>query len=112
MAKTTATKTTKKTKTTKTRAKKSAVPMAPDGEHTMYDPAAARASYKKGDVVYFPKVRNWMDKGALVDVLGTVVNTAVFDNEVPYIEVNFHTQKKVNKIDLGKDIRKFILELK
>ena len=108
MAKTTAVK--KPTKTT--RARKSAVPMAPDGEHTMYDPAAARASYKKGDVVYFPKVRNWMDKGALVDVLGTVVNAAVFDNEVPYIEVNFHAQKKANKIDLGKDIRKFILELK
>ena len=78
----------------------------------MYDSSAPRTGYKKGDVVYFPKVRNWMDKGALVSVLGTVVNTGVFDNEVPYLEVNFHTQKKVNKIDLGKDIRKFILELK
>ncbi len=86
--------------------------MSPDGEHTMYSPSAARTAYKKGDVVYFPKVRNWMEKGTLVNVLGTVVNSGVFDNEVPYIEVNFHAQKKVNKIDLGKDIRKFILEHK
>jgi len=121
MAKSTTGKsTTSKTKTTRTRAKsartsratKTAPPKSPDGEHPMYDPAASRSAYSKGDVVYFPKVRNWMDKGEMVDVLGTVVNTGVFDNEVPYIEVNFHAQKKVNKIDLGKDIRRFILEVK
>ena len=104
MAKTTSTKT--------TRTRKAAVPTSPDGNHPAYDPAVARTAYSKGDVVYFPKVRNWMDKGELVDVLGTVVGTGVFDSEVPYIEVSFHAQKKVNKIDLGKDIRKFILEVK
>lgn len=95
-----------------TKARKATAPTSPDGKHPMYDPTAARTAYKKGDVVYFPKVRDWMNKGVLVDVLGSIINVGVFDNEVPYIEVSFHAQKKVNKIDLGKDIRKFMLEVK
>lgn len=99
-------------KTTTSRTKKAAVQMSEDGKYPIYDPGAPRTAYKKGDVVQFPKVRDWLNKGDLVEVLGTVVNTGVFDNEVPYIEVSFHAQKKANKIDLGKDIRKFILEVK
>lgn len=102
-----------KSTTSKTsRTKKGSVQMTEDGKYSIYDPAAPRTAYKKGDVVQFPKVRDWLNKGELVEVLGTVVNTGVFDNEVPYIEVSFHAQKKANKIDLGKDIRKFILEVK
>ena len=99
-------------KTTTSRTKKTSVQKTDDGKHVIYDPAAPRTAFKKGDVVQFPKVRDWLNKGDLVEVLGTVVNTGVFDSEVPYIEVSFHAQKKANKIDLGKDIRKFILEVK
>lgn len=99
-------------KATTSKTKKVAVQKTADGKHQIYDPAAPRTAFKKSDVVMFPKVRDWLNKGELVEVLGTVINTGVFDNEVPYIEVSFHAQKKVNKIDLGKDIRKFILEVK
>lgn len=108
MAAKTATKT---TSSRSTAAKKTAAAKTADGEYTIYDPAAGRDAYKKGDVVLFPKVRNWLDKGQLVEAYGTVVNVALFDNEVPYLEVKFD-DKKLNKVDLGKDIRKFLLENK
>jgi len=99
-------------KTTTSKTKKAAVQMTDDGKYPVYDPSAPRTAFKKNDVVFFPKVRDWLHRGELVGVLGTVVNTDVFDNEVPYIEVSFHAHRKENKIDLGKDIRKFILEVK
>jgi hypothetical protein len=105
MPRATATKT-----ATKTAAKKTAVAKTEDG-HLIYDSSAARDAYKKGDVVHFEKVRNWLDRGQLVSAYGTVVNVSLFDNEVPYLEVKFD-DKKLNKVDLGKDIRKFLLEVK
>ena len=94
-----------------TRSKKVTVPKTDDGQ-PIYQAEAARDAYVKGDVVFFPKVRNWLGKGVLVEAFGKVVNAGLFDNEAPYIEVNFDDCKKLNKVDLGKDIRKFLLELK
>jgi hypothetical protein len=97
---------------TKTAAsKKAAQQRTEDGQHMIYDPAAPRDAYKKGDVLHFPKVRNWLDRGELVEAFGTVVNVSLFDNEVPFLEVKFD-DKKLNKVDLGKDIRKYLLEQK
>jgi len=106
MAKTTASKSSK--------SKKAAAQVTEDGQYPIYDASASRDSFKKGDVLFFSKVRNWLDKGALVEAYGTVVNTGLFANEVPYLEVSFdHSEvKKLNKVDLGKDKRKFLLEVK
>ena len=97
-----------------TKAKKPAIPTTEDGNYAVYDPSAARDSYSKGDIVFFHKVRNWLDKGALVEAYGKVVSVSLFDNEVPYLEVSFDDSqtRKLNKVDLGKDIRKFLLEVK
>ena len=92
--------------------KPAAVATTDDGKHQVYTPSALRDSYKKGDVVFFPKVRNWLNKGELVEAYGKVINAGLFDNEVPYIEVSFDDTKKMNKADLGKDIRRFLLEVK
>ena len=89
-----------------------AVATTEDGKHQVYTPAAARDAYKKGEIVFFPKVRNWLSKGNLVEAYGKVINADLFDNEVPYIEVSFDDTKKMNKLDLGKDIRRFLLEVK
>lgn len=97
-----------------TRTKKASAPVTGDGQYTIYDPAAARDAYTKGAVVFFTKVRNWLDKGALVEAYGRVVSVDLFDGEVPYIEVSFDDSqvKKLNAVDLGKDVRKFLLEVK
>jgi hypothetical protein len=107
MARTTATKT-----SSKTASKKSASNVADKDGYPVYDPAADRDAYKKGDVVFFPKVRNWLAKGNLVEAYGRVINVQLFEGEAPYIEVSFDDQKKQNGIDLGKDIRKFLLEVR
>ena len=63
MPRATATKTT----ATKTAAKKTAASVAKteDG-HMIYDPPAPRYAYKKGDVLHFDKVRNWLDRGQII----------------------------------------------
>jgi len=102
------------TKTTTTRtaaAKKAAAVAKTEDGHLIYDATAPREAYKKGDVLHFAKVRNWLDRGEVVSAYGTVVNVSLFDNEVPYLEVKFD-DKKLNKVDLGKDVRKFLLEVK
>jgi hypothetical protein len=98
--------------TTRSTSKKTATVTTDEGKYSVYDPAASREAFKKGDVVFFPKVRNWLEKGNLVEAYGKVVNVQVFDNELPFIEVSFDDTKKLNKVDLGKDIRKFLLEVK
>lgn len=104
----------KSTSSRSSRSKKSVTPMTDDGKHPLYDPSAPRDAYKKGDVIYFPKVRNWLDKGALVEAFGRVVNVELLDGDVPYMEISFDdtSVKKLNKTDLGKDIRRFLLEVK
>jgi len=102
---------TKTTTTRSTAAKKAAAVAKTEDGHLIYDATAARDSYKKGDQIYFEKVRNWLDRGQLVSAYGTVVNVSLFDNEVPFLEVKFD-DKKLNKVDLGKDIRKYLLEVK
>jgi hypothetical protein len=104
--------TTKSTTSKLAKSKKPGVQMTDDGQYQVYEPTASRDAYKKGDILLFPKVRNWLDKGALVEAYGKIVNTGLFDNEAPYIEVSFDETKKLNKVDLGKDIRKFLLESK
>ena len=94
------------------KAKKPAVQMTEDGQHAVYDSTVTRDTYKKGDVLLFPKVRNWLDKGSLIEAFGKVINVMVFENEVPYIEVSFDDTRKMNKVDLGKDVRRFLLEVK
>ena len=106
MPRATATKTTAKTAAKKT----AAVAKTEDG-HMIYDASAPRDAFKKGDQIYFEKVRNWLDRGQLVSAYGTVVTVSLFDNEVPFLEVKFD-DKKLNKVDLGKDVRKFLLEVK
>jgi hypothetical protein len=107
MPRATATKTT----ASKTAAKKAAAVAKTEDGHLIYDAAAPRDAYKKGDVLHFEKVRNWLDRGQLVSAYGTVVNVSLFDNEIPFLEVKFD-DKKLNKVDLGKDVRKFLLEVK
>ena len=104
----------KSTTSKSARTKKSATPMTSDGQYPIYEASASRDSFKKGDVIFFPKVRSWLDQGAFVEAYGRVVNVEMFDDEVPYIEVSFDdtSVKKLNKVDLGKDIRRFLLEVK
>jgi hypothetical protein len=105
--------TTTRSTTTRAASKKTAtITTEEGGKHSVYDPAASREAFKKGDVVFFPKVRNWLEKGTITEAYGKVVNVQVFDNELPFIEVSFDDTKKLNKVDLGKDIRKFLLEVK
>jgi len=80
------------------------------GDYKVYDPSASREAYKKGEIIQFPLVRNWLDKGKPVTAFGKIVNIQTFDDDIPYLEVSFEDAKKLNKLDLGKEIRKFILE--
>ncbi len=77
-----------------------------------YSPSAARNAYRVGDIVKFPVVRNWSANGELVEAYGKIVGLGVFDKTIPYIEVSFSDVKKLNKFDLGTDVRKFLLEQK
>jgi hypothetical protein len=106
----TATKTKTEAKPKTRRSSKKMV--AGDSQYPIYDHSASRDSYKVGDVVKFEKVRNWLDKGELVEAYGKVVGIGIFDKTVPYLEVSFHDVKKLNSFDLGSDIRRYILEQK
>jgi hypothetical protein len=83
-----------------------------DDHYAIYDSTATRDSYKVGDVIKFEKVREWLNKGELVPAYGKVVGISIFDKTIPYLEVSFSDVKKLNTVDLGSDIRKFILEQK
>ncbi|MCB1217315.1 MAG: hypothetical protein R3F46_14915 [bacterium] len=100
--------TTKKTTTRRT----TAASKKTEGDFPIYDAGAGADTYKKGDIVFFEKVRNWLDKGAFVSAHGKVTSVGKFDGEVPYIEVSFDQAKSKNDVDLGKDKRKFLLEVK
>lgn len=104
----------KSTASKSSRAKKPVTPMTEDGQHPQYEPAAGRDAYKKGDVVFFPKVRNWLNKGSMAQAYGRVVSVELFDGDAPLLEVSFDDSsvKKLNKVDLGKDLRRFLLETK
>ncbi len=80
--------------------------------YKIYYPDASRDTYSKGDIVFFEKVRNWTARGELVEAYGKVVQVDLFDGEVPYLEVSFSDAKKLNKLDLGDDLRRYILEAK
>ena len=80
--------------------------------YKIYYADAKRDAYGKGEIVYFEKVRNWMQRGELIEAYGKVVSVDMFDGDVPFIEVSFADAKKLNKVDLGDDSRKFILESK
>lgn len=83
-----------------------------EGDFSIYNPASGADAYKKGEIVFFEKVRNWLDKGSFVAAHGKVTSVGKFDGEVPYIEVSFDQAKSKNDVDLGKDKRKFLLEVK
>ena len=80
--------------------------------YKIYYPDAGRDTYSKGDIVFFEKVRNWTARGELIEAYGKVVSVDFFDGEVPFLEVSFNDAKKLNKHDLGDDLRKYILEAK
>lgn len=80
--------------------------------YKIYYPDAGRDTYTKGDIVFFEKVRNWTARGELVEAFGKVVSVDFFDGDVPFLEVSFNDAKKLNKHDLGDDLRRYILEAK
>jgi hypothetical protein len=80
--------------------------------YKIYYPDAGRDTYSKGDIVFFEKVRHWTARGELVEAFGKVVSVDFFDGEVPFLEVSFNDAKKLNKHDLGDDLRRYILEAK
>ena len=96
----------KKTAETSKRPKETA-----DG-YKIYYSDSKRDTYSKGDIVYFERVRNWMRRGELTDAFGKVTSVDLFDGDVPFIEVSFSDAKKLNKVDLGDELRRFILETK
>ena len=98
--------------TTKKTTRRTTTKKKTEGEFPVYDQGSSADTYKKGDIVYFEKVRNWLDKGAFVAAHGKVTSVGKFDGEVPYIEVSFDQAKSKNTVDLGKDKRKFLLEVK
>lgn len=98
--------------TTKKTTRRTTTKKKTEGEFAVYDQGASADTYKKGEIVYFEKVRNWLDKGAFVSAHGKVTSVGKFDGEVPYIEVSFDQAKSKNNVDLGKDKRKFLLEVK
>jgi hypothetical protein len=80
--------------------------------YKIYYHDVARDTYSKGDIVFFERVRNWTARGELVEAYGKVVTVDLFDGDVPFVEVSFSDAKKLNKHDLGDNLRKFILEAK
>ena len=80
--------------------------------YKIYYSDASRDTYTKGDIVFFERVRSWTARGELVEAFGKVVSVDLFDGDVPFVEVSFSDAKKLNKHDLGDDLRKFILETK
>ncbi|MEP0814440.1 MAG: hypothetical protein HRF49_07225 [bacterium] len=87
-------------------------PKTTEEGYKIYYPDAKRDAYSKGEIIFFERVRNWMQRGELVEAYGKVVALDLFDGDVPYIEVSFADAKKLNKVDLGDDVRRFILESK
>ena len=80
--------------------------------YKIYYADAKRDAYSKGDIVFFERVRNWMKRGELTEAYGKVVSLDLFDGDIPFIEVSFSDTKKLNSVDLGDDLRRFILEAK
>lgn len=105
-------KASKKRVTRKTTKRKPKRPKETSEGYKIYYTDAKRDLYSKGDIVFFEKVRNWLGRGELVEACGKVVTVDLFDGDIPYIEVSFADTRKLNKCDLGEDLRKFILENK
>ena len=66
----------KSTTSKSSKSKKPVVTMTEDGKYPVYEPGAARDTFKKGDVLFFPKVRSWLDQGAFVEAYGRIVNVS------------------------------------
>jgi curved DNA-binding protein CbpA len=84
-----------------------------DGEnYRMYNANLPASLYERGQVWFFPRVRSWLDKYALVNAFGKVMGTDTFEGlngEVNFVEVSFHELRKMNGADLGKDLRRFVI---
>ncbi len=91
--------------------------LSPEG-NKIYSATASRDYFKKGEIVLFEKVHNWLKHGEEVSAYGKIIDILVLDEDIPYIEVNFNDSdaKKLNKssegksADLGNEIRRFLLE--
>lgn len=103
-------------RTTVRRSSRSTKPQAEvhtrDGEnYRMYDPKLPASIYERGQVWYFPQVRSWVNKYALVEGYGKVMGVDKFEGingEVGFVEISFHELRKMNGGELGKDLRRFI----
>ena len=98
--------------------KKPAKTQSQSDEYKEYHPSNSREYYKKGDIVLFKKVHNWLAHGEIVEAYGKIIDVVIFDDDLPYIEVNFndHDAKRINKAkgtatDLGNETRRFLLEV-
>lgn len=100
-----------------TRAPRVGKNLSPEG-NKIYSSTASRDYFKKGEIVLFEKVHNWLKHGEEVSAYGKIIDILVLDEDIPYIEVNFNDSdaKKLNKssegksADLGNEIRRFLLE--
>lgn len=77
-----------------------------------YDPKLPPSVFERGQVWYFPQVRSWLNKYALVEAFGKIMGVDNFEGinaEISYIEVSFYELRKMNGGDLGKDLRRFVV---
>jgi hypothetical protein len=80
--------------------------------YRIYDPVLPAEIYERGQIWYFPKVRSWLDKYALVEAFGKVMAVDSFEGingELKFVEVSFYDTRKMNTADLGKDLRRFVV---
>ena len=80
--------------------------------YRIYDPVLPAEIYERGQIWYFPKVRSWLDKYALIEAFGKVMAVDSFEGingELKFVEVSFYDTRKMNTTDLGKDLRRFIV---
>jgi hypothetical protein len=80
--------------------------------YRIYESTLPAEIYERGQIWYFPKVRSWLDKYALIEAFGKVMAVDSFDGingELKFVEVSFYDTRKMNTTDLGKDLRRFIV---
>jgi hypothetical protein len=77
-----------------------------------YNPHSAVGSYKIGDILYFEKVRDWANEGAILEgIYGEVVDIQQTRDNQQAIVVNFTEYRSYNetKADPGSQPRQFVV---
>lgn len=78
----------------------------------VYSPNAPIGSYKIGDILYFEKVRDWTNNGAILEgIYGEVVDIQQTRDNQQAIVVNFSEYRSYNetKADPGSQPRQFVV---